>query len=390
MRRAPLLATAGAACLLLAACSSAGGAAPQSWVPSQVGGQIEGPGGQLTPILPYPSPDPSRTPGAPPPAPSTPPSSSNGSGKIDPAVVATHLVAPVGLTLLPDGSALVGERTTGRIVQVQPQPGLPVPTVRTLTGLDTSGDGGLLDLALSPTYSQDNLIYAYITTPTDNRVVDFTLHGPVTPVLTGIPKGRTGNTGRIAFGPHGDLYVGTGDAGNPSLAANPRSLAGKVLRVDDIGDPATGRSPVWTSGHQVVDGLCPVPRSTTVYEVEPPDEVNSLDGGGVYGPGHPATATLPAADRSPGGCAVLGGRLWVTSLDGQSLLSAPISGAGAIGSFTAALVRKYGRLRTVVAAPDGALWLTTSNRDGHGRPVPADERVIRFVPSGGGAGGSPV
>ena len=390
MRRAPLLATAGAACLLLAACSSAGGAAPPSWVPSQVGGQIEGPGGRLTPILPYPSPDPSRTPSAPPPARSTPPPSSSGSAKTDPAVVASHLVAPVGLTLLPDGSALVGERTTGRIVQVQPQAGLPVPTVRTLTGLDTSGDGGLLDLALSPTYSQDNLIYAYITTPTDNRVVDFTLQGPVTPVLTGIPKGRTGNTGRIVFGPHGDLYVGTGDAGNPALAADARSLAGKVLRLDDIGDPASGRSPVWTRGHQVVDGLCPVPRSTTVYEVEPTGEVNSLVGGGVYGPDHPAAATLPAADRSPGGCAVLGGRLWVTSLDGQSLLSAPISGAGAIGSFTAALVRKYGRLRTVVAAPDGALWLTTSNRDGHGRPVPADERVIRFVPSGGGAGGSPV
>src|SRR5439155_11934034 len=124
--------------------------------------------------------------------------------------------------MLPDGTALVGERTTGRIVRVQPVAGKPVPTVRQLSGLDTSGDGGLLDLALSPTYSEDGLIYAYVTTATDNRVVDFTLKGPVTPVVTGIPKGRIGNTGRIAFGADGDLYIGTGDAGRPALAARQR------------------------------------------------------------------------------------------------------------------------------------------------------------------------
>src|SRR5206468_10003819 len=107
----------------------------------------------------------------------------SGKPKQDPLVVATKLTAPVGLTLLTDGTALVGERTTGRIVRVQPRAGQPVPTVRTLTGLDTSGDGGLLDLALSPTYAEDGLIYAYVTTRTDNRVVEFTLTGPVTPVF---------------------------------------------------------------------------------------------------------------------------------------------------------------------------------------------------------------
>lgn len=389
MRRAPLLAITGAAALLISSCSSAGGAGGRTWVPSPAG-QIEGPGGQLTPILPIPSPDPSRAPsgGTKPPSTGTP--SRSGSGTDDPAVVATNLTTPVGLTLLPSGSALVGERTTGRIVRVQPQPNKPVPTVRTLTGLDTSGDGGLLDLAISPTYSQDRLIYAYITTRTDNRVVDFTLDGPVTPVLTGIPKGRTGNTGRITFGTRGVLYVGTGDAGNPALAANPKSLAGKVLRVNDIGDPLQGSSPVWTRGHQVVDGLCPVPQSSTVFEVEAPDEINRLVGGANYD-AQPPSGTLPGADSSPGDCAVLGGRLWVSSLDGQALLSAQLTGSGgAPGKFVAALTHTYGRLRTVVAAPDGALWLTTSNRDGHGQPVPTDERVIRYLPAGGGSSNSPV
>jgi len=180
-----------------------------------------------------------------------------------------------------------------------------VPTVRTLTGLDAAGDGGLLDLALSPTYSQDNLVYAYITTRTDNRVVDFTLNGPVTPVLTGIPKGRTGNTGRILFGPDGNLYVGTGDAGHPSLAANRASLAGKILRIDPIGDPTpddpTRGSAVWTSGHSEVSGLCSSTRSDSPIDVEAggaagPDEVNVLSAGADYGyPAHPATSRVPAA-----------------------------------------------------------------------------------------------
>lgn len=319
----------------------------------------------------------------------------------DPNVVATHLSSPVGLALLPDGSALVGERTTGRIVQVQPRPGQPVPTIRVLHGLDTSGDGGLLDLVLSPTYGEDGLVYAYLTTATDNRVVDFTLTGPVTPVLTGIPKGRTGNTGRIAFGGDGNLYVGTGDAGRPRLAARTDSLAGKVLRVDQIGDPPRSNplahSPVWTTGHRVVNGLCVLPRTTALFEVETgaagtPDEVNLLDRGAYYGWPAPQAgsaapiARLPRHDASPGGCAVLNNRLWITSLTGESLLSAPLRpgpSSPTVGAFSAALEHRYGRLRTVVAADDGALWLTTANREGQGEPAPADERVIRYLPSGG-------
>jgi glucose/arabinose dehydrogenase len=302
------------------------------------------------------------------------------------------------LTLLPDGSALVGERTTGRIVRVQPVPNRPVPTVRRLTGLDASGDGGLLDLALSPSYTEDNLIYAYVTTKTDNRVVDFTLHGPVTTVLSGIPKGRTGNAGRLMFGDDGNLYVATGDTGHPALAQNRRSLAGKILRVDPIGDVARGNpsagSPVFARGVSRVAGLCTSAIIGTIFGVDDspgaPAEVNRVVAGNDYGyPNAGPTTTDPAAQLpgrygKSGGCAVLGARLWVTSLDGQALLSAPLllgTGSPRIGTFAVTLVKRYGRLRTVVAARDGALWLTTSNRDGFGHPISADERVIRLVPS---------
>jgi glucose/arabinose dehydrogenase len=311
-------------------------------------------------------------------------------------------VAPTGLALLPDGTALVGERTSGRIVQVQPQPGQPVRTIRTVAGIDAAGDGGLLDLAVSPTYQEDGLVYAYLTTATDNRVVSFTLTGPPTPILTGIPKGMTGNTGRLLFDDTGVLYIGTGDAGQPALADNATSLGGKVLRVTAIGQPAPGNptptSPIYTRGHQVVDGLCP-DATGEVIEVEPgpnnsATEVNILHAGADYGyPSGAATTRapdtrLPDGKTGVGGCAVIGPQLFVTSRDATALLTAAVasrSGSTTFGDFTTVLAGRYGRLLTVVAAPDGALWLTTSNRDGHGHPIPTDERVLRIMPEAGGS-----
>jgi glucose/arabinose dehydrogenase len=386
---------------VLAACGSGAGAQAPDWKP-QPSFAGEGPGVSISPLVPgapAPSgPAPGSSSGSPT-GPSAPSSSGTKPGE-DPAVVAKHLRAPVGLTLLPDGTALVGERITGRILRVQPKPGQPVTTVRTLTGLSTTGGGGLLDLALSPFYSQDGLIYAYLTTATDNRVVAFTLTGPVTPVVTGIPRGSTDNAGRIAFGDNGDLYIGTGDAGTAADAQRSSSLAGKVLRVSDIGKPVADNpaphSPVYTSGHRDPSGLCIDPDSGAVFETEAgssSDEVNVIAAGANYGWPTAAggdqrpTAVLPSADRGPGGCAVEDGVLFVTSLDGHTLLAAQIRGTGSkvtLDAFTRSLVNRYGRLRTVVAAPDGALWLTTSNRDGHGAPVPDDERVLRIMPSSGG------
>jgi glucose/arabinose dehydrogenase len=402
MRRAAALLSVLAAATL-ASCTALSKPPPPDWRPSPNNPNIEGPGAaRIQPILPIPTGRSGSSNGA---NGGSSPQPSTGRTTGDPFVVAKHLRAPVGLALLPDGTALVGERTTGRIVRVQPRPDQPVHLVRTLSGLDFAGDGGLLDLAVSPTYDEDHLIYAYVTTSTDNRIVEFTLHGPVTPIFTGIPKGTFDNTGRLVFGPDGSLYVGTGDAGRSRLAERMGSLAGKVLHLTDIGRPAPDNprrgSAVWSSGQRVVDGLC-TSQSGTLWETESgapgePDEVNLINRGAYYGwptPGaveHDPVATLPAKYPSPGGCAVLSNRLWVTSLDGKALLSAQIrtvSGPPLLGEFHPLLHNRYGRLRTVVAAPDGALWLTTSNRDGHGQPVPADERVIRYVPSSADLGGS--
>lgn len=392
---------------LLAGCGGTAAGSPPTWEPAQTpspialpgqvpgdgdsGGIDTGPGTSSPSQSEQPSASsgkPSPSPSNSPPTPSTPTPSTT-SAPADPNVVATRLAGPTGLAVLPDGTALVAERATGRILQVQPRPGKPVKLIRTLTGLDASGGGGVLDLALSATYSQDGLVLAMITTKTDVRVVHFTLTGVVTPVLIGIPRAKTDNSGRLLVRPDGTIYIATSDAGDPASAVDAKSLAGKVLHVDDVGQALPGNpmpgSRVLTSGHQRVQGLCGA-AAGAVYEIEAnaTDEVNYLVSGGRYGAGGSPAIVRPSVTKGITDCAVIGRTLFVTGLGGRDIFSAPLYSPTKVGPFTSQLHGKYGRLRTVVAASDGTLWITTSNRDGSGTPVPSDDRVLHIRPSGGG------
>jgi glucose/arabinose dehydrogenase len=377
-----LLALATAA--LLSGCGAAEALRPDpTWVPK--------PQGPPPADLPQPGPDQAQ------PGPEQPgrPGGPDAGTADDPNVVATGLTLPWGLAVLPDGTALVGERTTGRLLLVQPQRAPARPLMR-IPGLDAAGDGGLLGLALSPSYRRDQLVYAYVTTPVDNRVVRFTVGGAVTPVLTGIPRGRTGNGGRIAFGTDGTLYIATGDAGQPTLAGNRASLAGKVLRVTAFGKPASDNpdpaSPVHSTGHGAVAGMC-LSGADQVYTTEPgtatADEINRVERGRDYGWPAPRAGsaapdrTLAAARGGVAGCAVLERGLFVATTTGQRLYALPLDSSGRPGLPADFLAGAYGRLRTVVAGPDGALWLTTSNKEKAGKPTPQDDRVIRILPPAG-------
>jgi len=314
----------------------------------------------------------------------------------DPNVVASGLAVPTGLALLPDGSAVVGERDTGRLVQVFADRS-PARELMTVPGIDTAGDGGLLGLALSPTYPQDGLLYAYLSTATDNRVVRFPIGGTPNPVLTGIPRGERHNGRGLVFGLDGNLFVGTGDAGDPSLAGDPNSLAGKVLRIDVFGR-AVGATPVFSRGHRDVTALCragspDLGEEETLYgtddAVEGPDEVNLVTEGADYGVVAPLIE-VPAEEGGLGGCAAAGGGVFLGALDGQRVHAFPLHASGAVvGDPEQFLGGQYGRLRTVVLDPEGALWITTSNRDGVGTPTGDDDRVLRILPPSA-AGSSPL
>jgi glucose/arabinose dehydrogenase len=289
-----------------------------------------------------------------------------------------------------DGSAVVGERDSGRLLQVFPDRS-PPRELMTVPGLDTSGDGGLLGLAMSPTFAEDGLFYAYITTPTDNRVVRFPLGGTPNPVLTGIPRGATHNGGGLVFGGDGNLYVGTGDTGNPAVAEDPASLAGKVLRIDVFGRPI-GTDRVFTRGHRDVTAICrngDVSLYATDEGDEGPDELNFLTGGAHYGPrGNEPSAEILDEEGGLGGCATVGEVAFVGALDGERVhvlpLQPPEDGTGTELP-EELLGGQYGRLRTVVVDAEGALWITTSNRDGIGTPGEGDDKVLRILPPNSGA-----
>jgi hypothetical protein len=295
-----------------------------------------------------------------------------------------------------DGSsALVGERTTGRILQVAK--GTAPVLVAQIDGVDGSGDGGLLGITLSPSYDEDGLIYAYVTTATDNRIIRIARGDVPKAIFTGIPKGATHNGGRIAFATDRSLYVGTGDTGNPATAADPASLAGKVLRLDEFGKPAETNpvpgSPIYASGFTQVSGMCPMEGGTVAALDARPGEdlLLPLAAGKDYTKIADGEAlwTWTDADGGAADCSITNGLLASTSLDKQQLTALQMGNGGTFsGTPTVLLDNRYGRLLTVVGDQQGLLWLTTSNKDGFGTPVSSDDRVV-VVPSGtsGGEGG---
>jgi glucose/arabinose dehydrogenase len=308
--------------------------------------------------------------------------------------VATGLAAPWSVAPLPDGSALVSERDSGRILRLGP--GRPPTEAGAVPGVVAAGEGGLLGLAMSP---DGTAVFAMHTADQDNRVVrmswDGRRLGPASPVLTGIPKGQIHNGGRLAFGPDGLLSIATGDAGEPARAQDSGSLAGKILRVAPDGsvpgsNPLPG-SPVYSLGHRNVQGLAFDGSGrlwASEFGAKDVDELNLIVPGGNYGWPQvegtggapqfidPAVAWSPTATASPSGIAVAEGSVWVASLRGGTLFQVPVGPDGTAGAPIAHLSGTYGRLRDVVAAPGGGLWLLTNNTDGRGEPRAGDDRIV--------------
>ncbi len=337
---------------------------------------------------PTPSPDAGKTDG-----------SRDGAPRADGTLV-DQLEVPWGVDFLPDGAAVVTERISGRVLHVTPDGALS--RLGGIAAAVAEGEAGLLGVAVSPTFDSDRTLFFYLTTGTDNRVLSAQLDGKdlgePTVVLDGIPRGFIHDGGRIAFGPDGYLYVSTGETGNPGLAQDPDSLAGKILRITTDGTPAPGNpdpdSPVWSSGHRNVQGLAWDDEGrlwASEFGASTWDELNLIEKGGNYGwpevEGSGGGARFidpqlvwPVEEASPSGLAWADGHLWMAGLRGQRLWRIKVNAAGKASRPTAFFTEDYGRLRTVATAPDGTIWLTTSNRDGRGDPTPADDRIILIQP----------
>lgn len=312
-------------------------------------------------------------------------------------VVATGIEVPWGLAFLPDKSALVTERDSGKVKRIV---GSQVSEVGTVPEVDPSSEGGLLGIAVDPQYPKRPYVYVYYSSSDDNRIARLTysngkLGDDATVILEGIPQAAVHNGGRIRFGPDGFLYAGTGDGADRPNSQNDDSLGGKILRITTEGKAAPGNPDgrLWISkGHRNVQGLAFDGKQLYAAEFgqDTWDELNAITAGANYGwPAAEGVSQLdgmtdPIAqwrtkDASPSGIAFAQGNIFMAGLRGERLWATPVADGKRTGEPVAFFTGQYGRLRTVEAAPDGSLWLTTSNTDGRGETRADDDKILRVT-----------
>lgn len=360
---------------------------------------------------PAPGPSSAASSSASPAAPSSPSASSSGSptpSRTRPTVprhprpelaqtLAEDLDVPWGLAFLRSGDALVSERGTARLLRVDRAGGTrTLGEVAGVVAPSGSGEGGLLGIALAP--GDEETLFAYITTGSDNRVVRISLAGGRVgrprPVLRGIPTSTHHHGGRLLFDDEGMLLVSTGDAEQSALAQDRSSLAGKVLRIRPDGRAAAGNpfgNRTWSYGHRNVEGLALDAAGrlwATEFGDKSTDELNLIRRGANYGwPGvegrsddrrytSPRATWSPTSSCSPAGLAIAGETAFVGALQGRCLFAVPLDGTDA-GEPKAWFEGDHGRIRSVALAPDASLWVTTSNTDGRVRPGRDDDRILR-------------
>ncbi|SFB12691.1 Glucose / Sorbosone dehydrogenase [Amycolatopsis marina] len=314
------------------------------------------------------------------------------------AVIATCLDRISAVAALPAAGSTIGalaaERISGSVLRVSSEPGASPKEIASFD-VDASGDGGLTGLALSPSYSEDRLVFAYLTTEKDNRVVRFAEGQPPKPVLTGIPKGPKGNRGVLLADSDGALLVATGDAGDPAAAADPKSLAGKMLRIDTSGKPAKGNpttgSRVLASGLQAPGGIC---ESTDGSRTWVTDRADGRDVMYRVEPGTTLTTPVWSWPDQPGvaGCTDWSDVLIVATSKAGNLQNLPVTEEGAVSGKPSVTMdgengNSFGRLTGMDVVNPDFVVAGTANKDG-GDPVSSDDRVVlisrQMTPAGNG------
>jgi len=332
-------------------------------------------------------------------------------------VVASGLVEPWGLALLPDGNWLVTERPGRlRIVTAQGQVGEPIAG---LPAVDARGQGGLLDVILSPTFAQDRMIYWSYAEPRDGGNAtsvararlsdDGTRVENVQVIFRALPiyDGDKHYGSSLAFGPEGKLFVTLGERSDAPIRPQAQDLAshmGKTIRINADGsvpsdNPFVGREgalpEIWSLGHRNVQGIAVAGDQVWTLEhgTRGGDELN-LDRAGLnygwpdvaYGieyRGGPINAGLTQKEGTeqpvyywdpviaPGGMTFYQGAMFpgwqgnllVGALGGKHLARLVLQDGRVVGEER--LLTDLGeRVRDVAVGPDGAVWVITDEQNG--------------------------
>jgi PQQ-dependent dehydrogenase (s-GDH family) len=315
-------------------------------------------------------------------------------------IVTDKLSLPWEIIWGPDNLIWTTERG-GRISRINPATGAVV-TLLQVPDVDEEGEGGLLGMALHPSFSSSPYVYIVYNYFDDDaykeKIVRYTfsngtLNSPLI-LMSGIAAAGIHNGSRIIFSSDGKLLVTTGDAANQSLPQNPNSVNGKVLRLNPDGsipadNPVPG-SAVWTTGHRNAQGLVTVDNIvfSSEHGADSDDEINIIEKGRNYGwpnvrgkcdaaeldfcqtqnvaePIFSWTPTVAVSGLDYYGSDYIPqwkNSLLVATLKGSQLIQLKLNDAkDSVTNTVSYFNTAYGRLRDVCIAPDGKVYICTSN-----------------------------
>jgi aldose sugar dehydrogenase len=339
--------------------------------------------------------------------------STPGTVAIKDSVITGNLNHPWEITWGPDNHIWMTERG-GRVSRVNPANGAVIPLI-TISEVVSNGEGGLLGMALHPDFSSNP--YVYVSYDYNNpsgyreKIVRYTYNGSTlinpTVLLDNIMASSIHNGCRLVISSDLKLFITTGDASNQSLPQNTGSVNGKVLRINLDGsippdNPIPG-NPYWSFGHRNAQGLVLANGMIYVSEHGPAndDEINIVEKGRNYG--WPAVEGYCNTGSEQSFCsannvkepimawtptaAVCGMDYYNKDLVPQwknSLLMVALKNARlyqmkldatfkTITETNEYLNNDYGRLRDICIAPDGRIFVCSSNGGG-------DDKIIVIKP----------
>jgi glucose/arabinose dehydrogenase len=333
-------------------------------------------------------------------------------------VVAENLYVPWSIVFTDSNRMLITERN-GKLRIVLDGKLLQEP-LKEFDEVSAKGEAGLLGLTLDPDYKSNKFLYisyAYGSAGKMNvKIVRYKDYGDKLDeekvIIDGLPAESYHAGCRLRFGPDGKLYITTGDAGERELAQDLSNLYGKILRINADGsipddNPFPG-SYVWSYGHRNPQGIDWFPGTSIMYSTEHGpsgfdgpgggDEVNVIVKGGNYGwpvVSHeesksgmispelvytpavaPASGMFYKSDSIP----QFKNNFFFGCLRGNAIIRVVIDGKDPSKVKSADKLNdvKFGRIRDVAEGPDGAIYFSTSNRDGRGNPAEGDDKIYRI------------
>ena len=342
-------------------------------------------------------------------------------GVVTAETIASGLEHPWALAFLPDGRILVTERP-GRLRIVAPSGRVSEP-IDGVPQVQAGGQGGLLDVAIDPEFTENRLVYLSYAEPGEGGAGTAVARGRlgegelenVQVIYRQVPKvegnGHFGS--RLVFAEDGTLFVTQGDRqGYREQAQDLDSGLGKLVRINPDGsipkdNPFTGRSgarpEIYSYGHRSMQAAALHPETGRLWTVEHGarggDELNQPQAGKNYGwpvvtygrdysgarigegtaqegmepPVYywdpviaPSGAVWYTGDRYPG----WKGSLFVGSMQPGALVRLTVEN-GRVTSEERHLAELGDRIRDVQQGPDGLLYLVTDEDEG---------RLLRVVP----------